>query len=137
MSETFGQRIKADHDERDGRKVEAEAVEEVARCNKTGGCEKAKSPGTRERDSACRKMAHGGAGIGGIEAAIDDAIEGHGTSACANHRGDNETKGAPTGPAAVIASGYGHRSQGEGKREDGVGEFNEFSPGTNVGKHRG
>ena len=135
VGKALGQRIEADEKERDGRKVEAERIEKVAGNDEPGRCEKAERPCTGKGDSSRRKVAHRGARIGGVEATIDDAIEGHSTSPRANHGGNNEAEGAPAGPAALIARCYGHRGQSERKSEDGVGEFNEFGPGANVRKH--
>src|SRR5437588_1992494 len=81
-------------------------------------------------------MAHGGARVGSVEAAIDDPVKRHGTGPRANHRGNNEAEGAPAGPAALIARGYNHRGKREGKSENGMGEFDEFGPGAEVRKHR-
>src|SRR6266567_2523144 len=63
-----------------------------------------------------------------VEFPVHDAIKGHRASPRANHRGENQEKGPPTGPAPIRSRRHHHGRQGEGQGEKGVGKLYEFSP---------
>ena len=69
-----------------------------------------------------------GAGIGGVELAVHDAVERHGAGARAENRADDEQKCAPTWPTALLARGHNHRREREGQGENGVRDFDEIRP---------
>ena len=125
IREAFGQRIKANQEKRHGRKIETSPVDEVTGDNQPQAAQQAKRAGSAQRDSPAGQIAVHRARIGLVEVAVYDPVEGHGASAGADHRRQDQTERAPAGPAAPIACGDHHGGEGERQGEDGVGKFDE------------
>lgn len=93
-------------------------------------------------DGAGDAGACGGAGIGGIEGAVEQAVGGHGPGAGEDHAGEDEPKatearGGERGNVDLPKRPEG-RDEGEGEREDAVGEFDHVEEGADfLGSPRG
>ena len=76
--------------------------------------------GAGERDGAARQLAGGGARVGGVEAAIDDAVEAHRGGARGGDRDDDESRRAGENGDGAVAPGERGGAERERQREDGV-----------------
>jgi hypothetical protein len=86
-------------------KREAEGVERRRSHQEDGECDGGADPGGSHRHCACHEFAVGRARVTGVDAAVDDAIGGHGkgTGAHHGHRDEQQLNQSTRPSARVIA----------------------------------
>ena len=81
--------------------------------------------GAAERDGAARQLAVGRARVGGVEAAVGDAVEAHRRGARGGDGDDDERQAREREGHGAVAPGERGGAEREGQREDGVRQRDE------------
>ena len=79
-------------------------------------------------------MAAGGARVGGVDAAVGEAVERHGRAAGEDHAQQDADELHPLKAGAL--PGQHGAGQGERQREDGVAEANQLQKRADMAEHR-
>jgi len=130
--EAFGVGIKEQHCERDRREPEREAIQLSCGENEDGAGDDDEGRDEGGRELAGGKRASAGAGVGGVDGCVGEAIEGHGGGAGGDHGDDDPEKLMSGGKARGGEHGSAER---EWESEDGVLPLDHFKGDAEVVKN--
>ena len=129
--EAFGIGVEQQHGERDRGKPEGEAIQLRSGQDEDPAGNDDESGDECGRQLSSGKRASAGAGIGGVDGGVGEAIEGHGGGAGGEHGDDNPKKLMRGGKAG---GGEHGSAESERKSEDGVLPLDHFERDTQVVK---
>ena len=93
--EPLGVAIEQNNEQGHEGEVEAHGVDEPGGGNEQHGADDGEGKGTGGADDSCGYLALGGAGVEGIKAAVEVAVEGHGGAAGKDHAQQHLDEGEP------------------------------------------
>ncbi len=115
--------VEGEEEKHQRREVEAKGVEHPGGDQQRGQRDDHEQPRLSARDLAGGDVAAGGAGVLGVDAGVDDAVQPHRPGARSDHRHADPEDLPQARRGSVFQRSQNHPHQGKGKGEDGVGEL--------------
>ena len=112
--EALGVGVAQNDQQGDGTEDEADRVEHPGRQDEQAAGHQHQQTGATRRYQARRQVSIVGAGVGGVEATVDQTVEGHGGAACGDHGHQDQQQDAPRrSPGRGDQQGQQGKGQGE------------------------